>query len=301
MNIKTILHPTDFSSCAKRALEQAAELARMFEARLHLFHKVVYPLPVVPPEMVRQLEDSERVERLLKESLERPELEARRKLDSRVETLRGMGLEVTASLEKSGSPFEALLENVEKIRPDLIVMGTHGREGLEKVLVGSVTEKILRHGTTNVMTVAASASVADGRHGFGTVLVPVDFSDYSQRAVVAARWLVSRGGGSLCLLHVIEPVHSPFHPGKLVSPTKVDPALAGRYETALEGVLGDSPGEVLVVEGNVPAKILQLREKVGASLVVMGTRGLSGVKHLLMGSVTQKIIPFCEVPVMVVR
>jgi nucleotide-binding universal stress UspA family protein len=296
-----ILHPTDFSDCAQRAGEQAVRLAEILPGRIHLLHKVIYPAPEAPRDILRQLQDVKSLETLLQDYLEGPQGRARERLERAAEEIRSRGIEVETSIEPSRDPFEAITLRAAALHADLIVMGTHGRTGAEKVLIGSVAEKVLRQAPCDVMTVRADSAIFGAQDAFGRILVPVDFSDYSQRAVVAARRMISAVGGDLVLLHVVEPVHAAFHPGGFLSRLESDPELAERYRTALEGMRDTSPGQVLLVEGNVGAKILEVREQVGAKLVVMGTRGLSGLKRFLRGSVAEKIARFCEVPLLTVK
>lgn len=296
-----ILHPTDFSDCAERALQQAVCLARLLPAKLHLLHKVVYPAPQTPADILSHLKDARSIEAILEQSIDAPGRQARERLNRMVEEVRMQDVEVDAFIEASRDPFEAIMDRVAEIQPDLIVMGTHGRTGAEKVLIGSVAEKVLRHAPCDVMTLRADSAVFGGEDAFGPILVPVDFSDYSARAVVAARRLLTAVGGSVCLLHVVEPVHAPFQPGGFVSRLKADPSLADKYRTALEGMRDGTTGKVMVAEGNVAGRILEVRQHTQAKLVVMGTRGLSGLKHFLRGSVAEKVTRFCEVPVLTVK
>jgi nucleotide-binding universal stress UspA family protein len=100
---------------------------------------------------------------------------------------------------------------------------------------------------------------------------------------------------------VVELHHTPFKPGGLTSPLDVESGLREKGEEALTGMLGDSPGDVAVTDGGIASEILVVREKLQADLVVMGRRGLTGVKRFLVGSVMEKVARFCEVPVWVVK
>lgn len=301
MKIETIFHPTDFSAGADKALHQTACLAQALEARVELLHKVVYRAPESPSDILAHLEDADELDRVLRACFQEPEREAAEALRERVESLRNQGLEVEFHLVRSGDPLDAILERIDKAKVDLVVMSTHGRTGLGRLLMGSLTEKVLRHAPVNVLTLREDSTVAGCEQGLGPVLVPVDFSDHSQRAVGLARHLIERIGGSLRLLHVVEPVHSATHTQSFTSRLEADPSLGIRYREALESMLADDSGEVSVREGNVGAQILLGREEMDARLVVMGTRGLSGPQHFLMGSVAEKVVRFCEVPVLTVK
>ena len=136
---------------------------------------------------------------------------------------------------------------------------------------------------------------------FRNILVPVDFSAHSHRALALARELSSRFNAPLHLLHVVELLHTPLEPGGLSSRLDQTPGLREKYEAALRDMLGETSGDVGVVDGSPAGGILWWREKLDARLVVMGSRGITGLERLLVGSVAEKVARFCEVPVAVVK
>ena len=151
------------------------------------------------------------------------------------------------------------------------------------------------------MILRADSELFDAEDGIGRILVPVDFSDHSHRALAFARLVASRYRGFLHLLHAEELVRTPFKAGALSSRFEREPGLREKYEEALTDMLGDGEGEVTVADGSPAGAILWWREKLEANLVVMGSRGLSGLPQLLLGSVAEKVARFCEVPVIVVK
>ncbi len=132
--LATILHPTDFSACAGHALELAASLARIRKARLVVLHVMAVPL----------VEEK----RGYREEMEQ-ELEGLR--------VPGALTAVERRLEV-GDPAAAILRVAGELEADLIVMGTHGRTGLDRLLMGSVAEQVLRETDCPVLTVKASAT-----------------------------------------------------------------------------------------------------------------------------------------------
>jgi nucleotide-binding universal stress UspA family protein len=145
--IRTILHPTDFSERAGYALHLAAALARDYGARLVVLHvvtppTVVYGEAVVPvsPEELRA-PAREQLDRL---RLPRPDVRAERRLEE-------------------GEAVEEILRVARDIGADLIVLGTHGRTGLGRLLMGSTAETVVRKASCPVLTVKAPfpASAAD--------------------------------------------------------------------------------------------------------------------------------------------
>ena len=137
--LRRILAPTDFSECAKRARSYATELAKRFDAELHMLH-VVQPiaLPTYVGPVLDNLHDLEEAARKELEEWEDPQFEPSMRLARRVVT---------------GPPFVEILRYARQNEIDLIVVGTHGRAGLMHALVGSVAEKVVRKSPCPVLTV----------------------------------------------------------------------------------------------------------------------------------------------------
>lgn len=300
MYLRRILVPTDFSGAAERALEQAMVLARRYEAEVHLLHRPVYGVPELPPPGIDGKQRGEALDRILSQYFEDPRRDAEKHLGRLVKQVRESGIAADSTLEGSREPYDAIAQLAEDWKPDLVCMGSHGREGIEKLLMGSVAEKVLRHLSRQVLILRDSTAIA-GERGSMRILVPVDFSEHSQRALGVARELASDFGGTLHLLHVVELLHTPFAPGGLTSPLESEPELRGKLQDALRGMLGETPGEVTVADGNIAGQILHEREQRADEIVVMGSRGRSGLKHLMIGSVAERVARFCEAPVWVVK
>jgi nucleotide-binding universal stress UspA family protein len=300
VTLAKILVPTDFSETAKKALRQACLLAGR-GVRIHLVHRLAPPIPPVA-EAPGGVGISV-LGNLLDEYVERMRQQVEKGLTEEVETFRRehSGVELTSGVLDVGSTSEAILTAAREWGADLIAMGTHGRSGIDKLITGSVASKVLHHSETNVLVVRADSSLVGGEAEPGSVLVPVDFSDHSQRALGFARQFVEQYGGELRLIHVVELSRTPLRPGGLSSPFEDRPELREKYRQALVDMLGDDRGEVTVAEGSPAGGILWWREKLGCRLVVMGSRGLTGLSHWLLGSVAEKVARFCEVPVVVVK
>ncbi len=286
MRLEKILFPTDFSETADHAFKQAVALAIAHQAKLHVFHSILL-----------HSEDPRHLQTVLKGYAEHVEKEALDLLQKASGALEGKGLQVEFSTSRAFSPYEAIAEKADEFSPDLIVMGTHGRGGVGKLLLGSVAEKVLRHAPCNVLTLRKEAAIAGESDGLQRVLVPVDFTDFSRRALSTARTLVS-DKGSLTVVHVVaNPIHPSFYAGGITELFQLDPELPSRIKTNLEEWLGDQPGEIIVTEGDASTEILKAAEKSRAEIIVMGTRGLSGLDHILMGSVTERVVQTAKVPV----
>jgi nucleotide-binding universal stress UspA family protein len=299
--MKRILVLTDFSPASERAERQAERLALALGAEIQLLHKVVYPAPVPPSELLDRLDDSERFDDVLTEVLEQPEREARETLEARAERLRSAGIPVTTHLERSGEAFDCAERAIATLGPDLLVMGTHGRSGIRKFLMGSVAEKVLRHADIDVLTLREDASLALTEKKLDEVLVPTDFSFASRRALDAAfRWTRDLSG-SVCLLHVMEPRFSPRGEGFDSVPLEVGAALQAEALDSLRRELGEREGVTLLAEGDVASTIERFATERSVSLVIQGSHGRGRFQDVFLGSVAEKVARSSRFPVLTVR
>jgi len=284
-----ILLPTDLSESADHAMRQAVELAVQFQARLDVFHVVT--LHAADP---GGLKDS------LEGYLKNLEEEVFADLSQRSDMIKRRGVSVEVGVERSVSASEAIVDKASEIGAELIVMGTHGRTGVGKLLLGSVAEQVVQHAGCDVMTVGKDAKVAESAGGFDPVLVPVDFADHSEKAITAGKRLLSTGG-KLILQHVVSaPIHPSFYAAGVTRMFEVDPELPTRVRERL-GSLYDGPAELVVTEGHAAQEILKAADAHNVQVIVMGTRGLTGLDHVLLGSVTERVIRKAGVPVLAVK
>lgn len=287
----SILVATDFSASADHALEYACRLAGHFGAEIHLVH-------------VRILLDGRQQNQELQRELER--LDANN--DKQTEEALALhadqtGVTVNSHLIRGLSVSESLLDAVADLGCDLMVMGTHGRRGLRHLLLGSVAEEIVRTASVPVVTVRESANTDE--HSAGSILVPHDFSERSGAAVATAREWALALGAKVCLLHVVEPVVYPeFYAVDVMTDEvlhRVQERSALAMKTAAAEQLQDVPHTLEVVSGRAVDTILDAADPASQDLVIMGTRGLSGLQHLLLGSVAEGVVRRSRIPVLTVR
>jgi nucleotide-binding universal stress UspA family protein len=270
-------------------MRQAVELAAQHEAKVDVFHVVTI-----------DRDDPAHLEQALDRYMDKVEDEVFADLETRTEAIRTRGISVSISTARSLSPQEAIVDRADETKPDLVVMGTHGRSALGKLFLGSVAEYVVRHAACHVMTVGAGAKVAESERGFDPILVPVDFTEYSRKAIDVARGLLS-AEGRLMLLHVVSsPIHPSFYAAGVTRMFQLDPELPNRIREKL-GTLYQGPGDLVVTEGNVVESILETAAGKSACMIVMGTRGLTGLDHILVGSVTERVLGRASVPVVSVK
>ena len=198
--ITRILCPVDFSEASEHAIEHAIAVARWYKASitaLHVYNPIFMPVPGLPPPGSRKSEPE----------LKRVHVETTRCFEGAIAS--GIDVDVIVDV---GPPAARILDRSETAHSDLIVMGTHGASGFEHLLLGSVTEKVLRKARRPVLTVPPHAQ-AISTLPFRRLLCAVDFSDSSLRGLELACSLAKESNAALTLLHVVEwPWHEPPPP-----------------------------------------------------------------------------------------
>ncbi len=193
LNFDTIVFPTDFSECSDQAFDYAVLLAEQNDAELHLLHAAVL------------LHDDPVAEKFPEEMalLDRLEEVTRSKLGAIVNKEMLAMLRVREARRRGFSASDVILDYADEVDADAIVMGTHGRRGPRRWLLGSVAEDVLRRARCPVLAVRQRE---DGHQldAIGRVLVPIDFSERSAAAVEVGRDLAHLYEAKLTLLHVVD-------------------------------------------------------------------------------------------------
>lgn len=284
--IRRILVATDFSPVARHAVNVAARLAKQLDAELVLLHAWYVPSSayrgtfVLPDHVFAGVEE-----------------DARRDLAGSVEYARSAGARAAGKLVH-GVPWASIVDVLADEPFDLCVVGTQGRSGMSRFLVGSVAEKVIRHSPVSVLAIRPDAALDRISH----VLCPTDFSSSADRAADLATQLVEPGG-RITLLHVIElplatrgEVTQPL--GDLLDHGAAE-ALADR-----EARLGNAQHAIGTRSrvGPPGTEILAaIEEEPSVDLVVMGSHGRTGLARALLGSVAEKVVRHARCPVLVAR
>lgn len=295
--VKNILCPVDFSDCSALALDYALALAKRDQAAVTVMHVMptmpadgVYPYafePILPTGESKE--------------------QALTQLGKFVHRARGEHVSTTVVLE-DGDPVDEILAKAKSMDADLIVIGTHGRRGLARLLLGSVAERVLR--STDIAVLSVSPDCKPPRSNgelFSEVLCPVDFSASSLRGLELALDIVG-DSGSLSVVHVVE-----FYMNAgLGESLAVDlQSIRKRHEeeglAKLEAAIPSSARErcrVNVQEmtgGGAYRVILKLSEREHSELIVMGVAGRSAADMFFFGSTTNHVVREARCPVLTVR
>jgi nucleotide-binding universal stress UspA family protein len=292
--ITHILCPVDYSEIAQHAVDHASAIAGWYDARLTLLH-VFANLPTMDlPPLV--LEDADR---------------ARLMTDMRKMAVRVPGqVPLDFRIQEAGYVHEEIIAQLAATHADLLVLGTHGRSGFQRLFLGSVTEKVIRKAACPTLVVPPRAAdvAPDAPVQFRRILCPIDFSESSLDALAYAITMAEEADARLTLLNVVE------IPQILSQePTVLELDLTGIREAAvadarrrLHGLIPEHARayctvETAVVEGRSHQEILRQAGEQGSDLVVMSVHGRGVIERMIFGSTTHHVIRAAACPVLIVR
>jgi nucleotide-binding universal stress UspA family protein len=218
-----------------------------------------------------------------------------------------VGGEVAEAHSRSGRVDDQILAAAEDLRANLIVVGHRGLGALKRTLVGGVSTSVVRHAHCSTLVVRD-----DGKHTLvpEKIVAAVDGSEESKAASDVASKVASAVGAEMHLVYAVPPIPSATYPGSVVTQGA---------ETTLEHIRGNARGVLeaeaerieagggnvvethLVAGGQPGGEIVDAAEDLGAGFLVVGSRGLGGVKRALLGSVSESVVRHAHCSVMVVR
>jgi len=296
--IQNVVHPTDFSTCARTALSYAIQMARRHRATLHLLH--VGPALNDDADRAADERGAEKSER--NQPVTRT---VEDQLDVLATAAGADDVDVVTTHQRGVAPGPVIIAYADNQEADLIVMGTHGRRGARRIILGSVAEEVVRQASCSVMTVRDKGDDV-APFPLDRLLVPVDLSEYTKPIFRVACEAADTYGAHLNLLHVVEPL--PF-PRPLVGSVTIHDLVPDPTERANEqltqlmssATAPDVPIDSRVVEGHAAQKIIEQAEALSSNLIMMASHGLSGIEGFLLGSVTARVVRRAPCPVFVVR
>jgi nucleotide-binding universal stress UspA family protein len=281
-NYRKILVAFDGSESSRNALRQAIKLAQVEKSWI----KVLAVVPSYEGEL-----DLTGVKNI-REVLKGP---AAKLLSEAEEIAKAEGATIITGVEQ-GKAYERIVDVADAENCDLIVMGRRGLHRLERMLMGSVTARVIGHASRDVLVVPRDASI-----GWKNILLATDGSKYSETALEHAVNFATAYGGELTAISVVD-VNDEFY---AQAPQLVD-QMVEKSKTVLEEAANKAKAagvkaETFIKEGDVHIKIVELAEEKKVDIIFMGSHGRTGLKRLLMGSVTEKVIGLSHCPVLVVK
>ncbi|HVN27321.1 MAG TPA: universal stress protein [Candidatus Binataceae bacterium] len=275
-----ILCPIDFSDNSLRALDSAIGWARRDDALVYLMN-----VEFVPAETAE-------VENYVLISKEPAQAQLEKIARQRMANTRHQ------IVVEIGKPAELIEEAATRYEVDLIAMATHSRKGVDRLLLGSVAEHVVRTAKCPVLTFGPGAAIEDLKR----ILCPVDFDENSFVALEFAYSLAKQSQARLEVLHVVtlpfEPSEIPEQPGM---PEWKKDSLA-RLQSLVEGHLGrEAKYEIEVRRGDAATEILESVKQSHPDLMVLATHGRTGISHLFLGSVAEHMVRASSIPVLTIR
>lgn len=287
IHLDRVLFATDGSKCAEHARRHAFHLADHFDAAVHVIR--------VEEREVELYDTIEICESDLLAELHTPHThETTLVAEPRVQERR----------VAYPSAAEGILQYAEEHDMNLIVLGTHGRRGVRRLVLGSVAEEVVRRAPRPVVTVGRGANPPEMLKG-GHLLIPVDFSEYQARLLAHAREIALVYGMRVTLLHVVETTGVPDVYG-LSSEAPEPDERTDRTKTMLEKEASnlrehDLEVGVKVRNGYPAAETLDVAEELDVDFLAIATHGRRGLDRVLMGSVAEKVIRQAPCPVFTVK
>ena len=308
IEIKTILCPIDFSDHSRRALDHAVTIARWYESTITVLH--VYPIvaPAAfglesPPPAGAVLTPADR-ERLTTA------------MARFIEASNAPEIPIEIVIGQSSATASEILKEASAMRADLLVIGTNGRSGFDRLMLGSVTERVLHKASCPVLTVPAHApaTIPVTPVLFKRILCPIDFSDSSMRALNYAMSLAQEADARLAVLHVMQydlEVEAPEMYETVIADRRLsvtdyrnrcEQYSQERLRTAVpDTVRAYCTVETMLATGKPHREILRVATGQQADLIVMGVQGRSAVDLTIFGSTTQHVVRQATCPVLTIR
>jgi nucleotide-binding universal stress UspA family protein len=272
---KRILVPVDGNPPSITALEHAADIAANTNASLHLVNVTMGADP----------DTDTRAEEIV---------------DEAVAHIEHTGVEVTTEI-RTGEPAEEIVEAAQEADVEAIILGSLGRRGVRRLLLGSVAEGVVRDAEVPVIVVPSGDEV-HCRYPYETIVVGVDGSDYARAALDQAIEVATSQDAALHLVSVVE-LPSVQIDGQLDGPLEVlestaEQALEDGAERANDRGVDEVYTDIRI--GSADRILRNYADDQAADLVVVGTHGRSGVDRLLLGSVSERVLRTATAPVLTV-
>lgn len=294
-----ILQPTDFSSCAASAFVHAVRLARRNNATLHLFNVAPsmeegtlrgrYGKPIESTEYFKQIEE-----------------EADAEMQRLIDAADTDGVSIRRVHTRGIAPGPVIVDYAESEAIDLVVMGTSGRRGVRRFVLGSVAEEVVRHAPCSVFTVRSEEGIEEEPAHIQRILIPVDLSAYTRPLLNVGYDVAEEYSAAVDVLHVVE--SSPF-PSRLVGAFTLSDVISDperRAKDQLDHLVEEMqpteiPAQTHIRDGHAAASIVETARENDVDLIVIASRGRSGFEGFLLGSVTERVVRKADCPVFIAR
>lgn len=205
------------------------------------------------------------------------------------------------SLVCEGEPPDVIVDIAREKKVELVSMGTYGRKGLKRLIMGSVTSKVILHAPCDVMVVKRPCSECTGE--YKSILVPFDGSEFSKKALERACELSKVDSAEITALYVIPRYEEMI---EFLRTESIERAMTEEAERILDRAraIASQKGVTIattIKEGHAGDRIIEIADTLKNDLIVIGTYGWRGVSKAIMGSTTERVIMNASCPVLTVR
>ncbi|MGD2087788.1 MAG: universal stress protein [Candidatus Aminicenantes bacterium] len=291
MSFKKILVPVDFSEFSDKAAEYALFLAEKYRAKITLLHVII---------LFQEDFDEEEQLKMYEQTIQKKEKERETQMKSHRKTAKKRGVEVNSVLLRGFSTPNSILDYISDKDFDLVVMGTHGHSGFRKLLLGSVTEKVVQESPIPVLTIHKDYNKIEIKE----ILVPMDLSEFSSITINQGKTLAQEFNATLEFLHVVEEeAHPEFYNISFEPILKENPRLADHIIENMIKAAGipKDKAAYAVKEGKVYKEIKKYADYNQIDLIVMGSHGRGELEDFLLGSNSERVLRIASCPVLTVR
>ena len=275
MKNANILVPIDFSELSYKAFEVASVFAELFDGAITPFHSYLSLGDIDDPEHPASDTFSDAHEELAKRLMLKLDSESARHAEPSA---------LNRGIIHVGNPSDAIIETAHHF--DLIVMTSHGRTGVSRLIMGSVAEKVIRFAPVPVVVAGESSELKPLKR----ILLTTDFSDYSLKAVPFARSIATASGANLDIIHILsrEPLGSASKIQNIIESREeqMQKLVADRFD----GMTGNVRTQVLTTKRSIHEKITRISEETDYNLIVMATIGRTGLDYLRLGSTASNVV-----------
>jgi len=293
---RRILCPIDFSDASRHAADHAIAIAGWYGSHITALHVLQTPVIFEPPILF--------AERGGLKTLPANREQVLTRLDAWMQPASAALVPWDTRIDE-GVPAECVLQYARFLPADLIVMGSHGKSGFEHLVLGSVTEKVLRNAGCPVLTVPPRA-VTTSKLPFKRLLCPVDFSTPSLEALQVAFSLAEEADAELTVLHVVDwPDDDTFLTETFNSP-EMRQQLEAQTAQRVNALIPDdarvwSRPAAKVAVGKAYQEIIGAAGESAADLIVIGVHGRNALDLTLFGSTTNQVVRRASCPVLTIR
>lgn len=283
---KTILVGFDDSISSKAAITEASHWAKKHGGKIILVHAVFFDTEefgIAPEQLEKRLKIGEKICIQTKDMITSE-----------------FGIEAQYLLCE-GEPPEVIADIAKGKKADLIVLGTYGRRGLNRLLMGSVTSQVIVNAPIDVLVVKKPCSECKGE--YKSILVPFDGSEFSKKAITRACQLSKVDGSEITALYVIpryEEMIDFFRTDSIKKSLYQEAAKIINIAVSLASIQGIAIKKE-IVEGVADEKIVEIGKKLNNDLIIMGSHGYRGVNKAILGSTAERVIVNASCPVLIVK